>query len=527
MEQLNNKSMVALAMSAAMLLGVSNQSAAQSEPTSNEGPDGLDRTGDRIVVDGSDLGPNEISLSNAIELVCPELVDRVPRPAPPPAPEPEPEEEPVITDPQFPNLLGRALVKGQQTRSDPRSPGEIDLQRRCTELVQYRGRTEGREGDFTDLNTILRELNVDEAAAQSRGLVEFSAIRIAGVAARLKTLRVADAGARDRAEMVAFQADPGQLDYHFETGGGAGDGDFSRWSVYANGELFGGDRDPTALEAGFDLDGGRITLGTDYRVRDNLFVGASLDYIAAAADFDNDSELDTDGLDLTLYGTSYTDTGLYFEGTIGAGTSDYSQDRRFRYVVPAVPGPVGSGPGVTIVDQTASSDTDGDQWFASLGVGKDVNVGAGLTASFSGYLDYLDATIDGFTETITGGAPGSGMALTVGDQDISSLRSTLGAQISKAISTERGVVLPFARAEWIHEFDNDSRTIIARFAEDAITTTSFQLTTEEPDEDYFRLGGGLSTVLAGGLQAFVSVDTVLGLDDLSYYSITAGISKEL
>jgi len=436
------------------------------QPTSST-PDGGPIVGDT----GEGLGPNEVSLGNAIQTVCPRLVNE-------------------------------RLRAGAN-----RGPGEVDLQRRCTEVVLARGNGVGG----SELNGILREWNVDEAAAQNRGLVELAAIRSASVIGRLEQLRVADAGG-SLDEAVVYRTGPGQLNYHFETGGAAGDGDFSRWSVYLNGELFSGDRDQTSLEAGFDLDGGRVTIGGDYRVDNNTFVGASLDYITSSADFDNDSELDTDGIDVTLYGTRYTDDGLYFEGTIGLGSNDYEQDRLVRYAIPAVPPPAGSGPGVRIFNRVATGDTCGDHFV------------------FSASLSYLDATIDGFTETIAGGGgPGSGLALRVRDQDVESLRSSVGAQISKAISTESGVVIPFARADWLHEFENDSRTIVASFANDILfdTTTTFGLTTEEPDADYFRLGGGVSAVFAGGVQGFVAVESVLGLSDLSYYSVTAGIRKEL
>lgn len=454
------------------------------QPTSST-PDGGPIVGET----GEGLGPNEISLGNAIQTVCPRLVNE-------------------------------RLRAGAN-----REPEEVDLQRRCSEVVLARGNGVGG----SELNGILREWNVDEAAAQNRGLVELSAIRSASVIGRLEQLRVVDAGG-SLDEAVVYRAGPGQLNYHFETGGAAGDGDFGRWSVYLNGELFGGDRDQTSLEAGFDLDGGRITIGGDYRVDNNTFVGASLDYITSSVDFDNDSELDTDGIDVTLYGTRYTDDGLYFEGTIGLGSNDYEQDRLVRYAIPAVPPPAGSGPGVTIVNRVASGDTDGDQFFFSGGVGKDIDMGNGAVANLAANLSYLDATIDGFTETIGGGGgPGSGLALRVRDQDVESLRSSIGAQISKAISTQSGVVIPFARADWLHEFENDSRTIVASFANDILfdTTTTFGLTTEEPDEDYFRIGGGLSAVFAGGVQGFVAVESVLGLSDLSYYSVTAGIRKEL
>lgn len=452
------------------------------EPTSSE------PGGGPIVGNGNGLGPNEISLGNTIQTVCPRLVN-----------------------------------ERLKTGAD-RGPGEIDLQRRCTEVAMARS----RGVDTPELNQILRELNIDEAAAQNRGLVELASISTTGVIARLKQLRLADAGGRE-GEAVAYREGAGALGYRFETGGAAGDEDFGRWSIYLNGDLFSGSRDQNTLEAGFDVDGGRITAGADYRADNNTFVGASLDYITSSADFDNGSKLDTDGVNVTLYGTHYSDDGLYFEGTIGLGRNNYDQDRRFRYVIPAVPPPAGSGGGATTINQVAKSSTDGDQFSLSAGVGKDIDTGNGMTANFSATLSYLDASVDGFTESIAGTQPGFGMGLRVRDQDIQSLRSIVGGRVSKAISTQSGVVVPFAGLEWLHEFKNDSRTIVASFVNDNLfeTTTTFGVRTSKPDQDYFRLSGGASAVFAGGLQGFISVDVALALDNFSYYGVTAGIRKEL
>lgn len=558
MKQSINASLVWQAL-ALLLTAVTNQAVAQSDAhpsvlvTTNQGPDRIDPTGDSIVSKGTDLGPNEVSMANVIELLCPQLIRRVPGASSNSGgsgsssgggastsgvgtsvpstsggsgTNAQNQQNPPV-DIDFGPLLILTHLRSLRAAApvDPRSPEEIDLQRRCTELVLYRGNVRGREGQFTDLNTILRELNADEAAAQGRGLVEFSSIRAIAVAGRLQKLRLADAGRAG--ETVAFDTDRGRFNYNYETGGGAGDDGFSRWSFYANAELSTGDRDATVLEAGYDLDGGRATVGIDYRVGNNGFIGASLDYIGTRADFTNDSRLDTDGYDLTLYGTAYSDSGAYIEGTVGAGANDYKQDRRFRYTVPGVPGPFGTGLPVTTVNQTAKGNTSGDQWFASIGVGKDISSSSGWGGNLSLTLAYLDASIDGFAETISSTAPGFGMGLTIGDQDITSLRSTVGTQVSKAISTGHGVWVPFVRADWIHEFDNDSRTIIGSFANDSISSSVFQLTTDEPDQDYFRVGGGLSAVFAHGLQAFLSVDAVLGVENTNYYTAAIGIRKEL
>ena len=327
----------------------------------------------------------------------------------------------------------------------------------------------------------------------------------------------------------SLNQDSNSVRFGFTHGGSAGDSDFGRWSGYINGEFASAEKDVTANEAGFDLDRSGITVGADYRARDNLFLGINLAITSSEVDLKNTGLLDSDGTSITAYATTYKDNGWYFEGTIGFGQNDYDQSRRIMYTL--------SG---TAVDQTALSETEGDQFFASIGGGKDYVRGS-IVISASGVLDYLSGDIDKYTETINGGGSGFGLGIEVDDQSISSLRSTLGIQASKAISTSSGVVAPYARAQWVHQFDDDPRTTKGRFLSDPFSvdfnqtssnpavfdgSTIFTLVTDDPDRDYFRLSGGLSFVSANGLQSFAALDTLVDLDSISQYVATVGIRKE-
>jgi outer membrane autotransporter protein len=423
-----------------------------------------------------------------------------------------------------PQLLGRDNTPVQQ-----------DLSVRCTEIVQ-RG---AREDPTKD---VLRQVTAEEVATQGRGAVELSGAQLAAVGARLTKLRLTDLGG---GPVYAFNERTGRMKFDLNRGGSAGEEDFGRWSIYVNGDLATGDKDETENEAGFDFDIAQLTVGADYRVNNNTFVGVNLGYGSAEADLFNGGTLDTDGLALTLYGTLFRDQGWYLEGTLGLGESDYEQRRNLVYSTPGV-----GGAGTTTVNQVARGDTDGDQLFASVGGGKDF-VKDDITATVSLHFSYLDIDIDGFKESVDNADPGFGMVVEVGDQSVESVRSILGGQISKAMSTQRGVVVPYVLAEWIHEFGNDARQVQARFVNDpfsagfsqtngqypngapAVTpggapvSTVFFLPTDEPDENYFRVGGGLSAALAGGNQFFVALDALLGLRDISYYGLTIGYRREL
>ena len=190
--------------------------------------------------------------------------------------------------------------------------------------------------------------------------------------------------------------------------------------------------------------------------------------------------------------------------------------------------------------------------FASIGFGfsPSYKQDKGIEISYTGRVNYLNADVDGFTETMSNqGANGFGMNLEIAGQEIESMTSVLGVQASKVIGTSSGVLIPFVELSYIHEFENDPRTIQARFANDPFSNgfnqvngtfpsganatnngqpvpTIISIVTDSPDADYFRLALGASGVLPRGKNWFVSADTTLGLEGTSFYSLTAGFRGE-
>ena len=79
--------------------------------------------------------------------------------------------------------------------------------------------------------------------------------------------------------------------------------------------------------------------------------------------------------------------------------------------------------------------------------------------------------------------------------------------------------------EWHHEFENDSRSIVTKYANDPFDTF-FISTTDDPDEDFFVIGLGVSAVFKGGTQAFIFLESVLELEDVTNNVITIGGRRE-
>ncbi len=301
-------------------------------------------------------------------------------------------------------------------------------------------------------------------------------------------------------------------------GGSAGSDsifDTGRLGIFINGSVSGGDKDRTESEAGFQFDVLSLTMGADYRFSENLVAGLALGYSSNDTDLDdNGGYLDTKGYSLSLYGSWFNDAGYYVDAIITQGWSDYDQMRVIRYQL-----------GDVSVNQEAKADYDGNQWSAAFGGGR---VWALKEWSFtlSARMEYIHAKVDAFDEHMSHpDADGGGWAVHVGKQKADSFTGQLGMEISKALSTHWGVLVPEFSLEWLHEFKDNPGGVSGHFLQDT-SRTLFFLPTDDYDSDYFNIGLGVSAQFAGGIAGFLRYRQLLGYQDLSAWTIHAGLRLE-
>ncbi|MEA3411118.1 MAG: autotransporter outer membrane beta-barrel domain-containing protein [Pseudomonadota bacterium] len=131
----------------------------------------------------------------------------------------------------------------------------------------------------------------------------------------------------------------------------------------------------------------------------------------------------------------------------------------------------------------------------------------------------------GDTETGAGG-----LNLQVDSQDFDSLKTVLGFQGAYAISQSFGVLQPYLRAAWHHEYLNDSRTINSRYVNEFIpvggSPTNLPVVTESPDRDYGTIGIGLSSVFQGGWQGYYLYERWIALDNITDNVFALGVRGE-
>ena len=385
------------------------------------------------------------------------------------------------------------------------NPNNQAFQRDCN-LITDEGLTDDPSGTIDAMNRIA----ADQIAAQNNAALRHMRTVESAISARMHRLR---------SEHQAAAGKPDVFSYNFsrDKGSGAGDAEFGRLGGFFNLRYRTGDEDNTANQAGYDFDGWGLTAGLDYRVTDDFFAGAALSYLSDDIDYDNNrGSMDVDLWGISAYGSYYLDNGLYLNGLVGYNPTDYDLDRRIEYNIAGVAS-----------NQTATSNPDGDLFNLSLGGGYPINYNH-VDVTPTVRLEYVRNDVDGFTETMTNIEEiGGALAQSVDSNTYNSLTSHLGVQFSKAVSTSYGVLVPLARIDWIHEFENDQQKIRTSYANDInAPTNNFLITNNSPDRNYYNLNLALSAQLARGRAGFISYDALLGLDNVSYHSFIAGFRTE-
>lgn len=300
-----------------------------------------------------------------------------------------------------------------------------------------------------------------------------------------------------------------------KTGGGASaDASFdlgNGFGVFLSGNYEYLDKDEDEFEDGFDADLYGGTVGADYTISDLLIAGVAFNYNHQDGDFDGGGDFDIDSYGPILYASVLPAPGLFADVVFGYTRKDFDTTRLVSYSEDGTP--VSSGP--------TSSDTEGDEFSVQALVGYDYPI-ENFTIGPRVGVNYRDLTINGFTEK-----GDTGLELGYKSQNVTSLQSTVGLFASLAISTAFGVLVPQATASWVHEFEDDQRSIEVQFAEDErADPLLFTFNNADPDRDWGEIGVGVVAVLPNGISPFANFETIVFNDEFNSYAASVGVRFE-
>jgi outer membrane lipase/esterase len=208
----------------------------------------------------------------------------------------------------------------------------------------------------------------------------------------------------------------------------------SPWSFFMVGNGGVSDRAATASSTGFKLDSVGGTIGTEYRIGANGFIGGAFDYSNPKARLDgNSGRTDVNSYQLGLYG-ALVNANFFAQALATFGWQDYRNTR----------------PGVI---DTLSSIPDGTSFVAAGKAGYLFDLWQGQVGPIGG-LTYARARIGGYTET---GDPV--LTLAVGPQTAETLLGSVGAQFRRRFTLLDSVVSPYLNLTAESDLLGNSRVI--------------------------------------------------------------------
>jgi len=338
------------------------------------------------------------------------------------------------------------------------------------------------------------------------------------IAKRLAALRKGSSTLRNKSAMIDFpqhSSDPQWALLANATGGSAGvdeaDGLFdNRLSGFITGANTQAKQTETSTLAGYDSRSNSLTMGLDYRFRADLYAGVATRLVKGDMDLNgNGGSIDMRDTNLTFYSSYYPLDYFYLQGTLSVAQGKFDITRNVNFSING-----------QSFNEVANSSPDGSNYGASIGGGMDFDLGGqGWSGSTNVNLIYLSSTIDGFTET-----SGGGFNLIVNEQSIKSLILKTDAQLTKAISTSMGVIMPTITVSWNHEFKQKGEQVSAAFVVDP--SQQFSYTTDDRDADYYSYALGATMIFPGGLMGFLQYEASVGITDYDQHAISIGARKE-
>ena len=281
-----------------------------------------------------------------------------------------------------------------------------------------------------------------------------------------------------------------------------------RLGFFVSGKLNETERENTVLESGYESDMQGVTVGVDYFFTNDFVAGLSVDYMSTDLDYSADAgSSDYESVSVIAYANHRVTNEFSIDGYVGWTGVDYDLKRKISYDLTC---------GCDVVNATASSDEDANKVLAGMSFFYTLSKDA-LSVTPLLRLNYSGTFLDSYTES-----GGDGYALDYENQEIQSFESLLGLDASYAASFSWGVLLPRIKAGYVHQFLDQRRTIHASFVQDA-GSYDLEFKTDKPDRDYFVFGGGISAILAHGVQFFVDYERVEGHRYINSYTVSGGV----
>jgi uncharacterized protein with beta-barrel porin domain len=174
-------------------------------------------------------------------------------------------------------------------------------------------------------------------------------------------------------------------------------------------------------------------------------------------------------------------------------------------------------PSVAPVDRFALGSFGGRTYLASIDAGYTQPFGA-WTLTPTLRFDAARVEAAKFTEQ-----EASGLDLSYGSAGQNAFLTSLGLRVNYAISTDFGVVIPQAKAEWVHQYNNGRTQVTAQYANDPTGLSAFTVLADKPGRNYAVLSASVLAQLPGDIAAYLAYNGTAGLSNMSFNELLIGV----
>ncbi|QDU34420.1 Extracellular serine protease precursor [Poriferisphaera corsica] len=255
-------------------------------------------------------------------------------------------------------------------------------------------------------------------------------------------------------------------------------------------------------QVGYDWETYGATVGMDYRLSDELIVGAYGGYSYSEAKVLRGGGSSTvNSMNGGIYG-AYQSGGSYVSGSAGLGYNVYDNNRVIQF---------GSS-----LDRVAKSDPTGYQFTAAATIGHDFTVREWTFGPYA-QVEFANLNVEEYTEEGAGA-----LNLDLNELDLKSLLGRIGMHAGVNIDWDRVTFMPEVHAAYQHQFYDTSESMTARFA--GATGGSFEFNTRELTENAFIGGFGITAYnRESGDSLYLFYDGEFGENEYSIHTFRGGM----
>jgi outer membrane lipase/esterase len=257
------------------------------------------------------------------------------------------------------------------------------------------------------------------------------------------------------------------------------------WSFYMLGNGGISDRQATVAANGFNLESVGGTIGTEYRINRNAFVGAAFDYSNPKARmFNNAGTTDVNSYQLGIY-AAWADAHFFAQGLATYGWQNFRNTR----------------PGVV---DTITSNPDGTTFVAGGKAGYLFDAAKTQIGPIGG-LTYARVRVNGYTEA---GDPV--LTLTVGRQTAEALVGSVGVQFRAPFLVNGRIISPYLNLTAEDDLIGNGRIIQYGATSAPLIINNWAIPNGSSQRVYGRVAGGVVAPVTDNVALTVNVARTLG-----------------